>query len=154
MANSDKQVIWNDSNTGYTCVMVLSDNCKRTVEEIAKKDVPEGETYYILDKADVPTDDTYWEAVNYSPSNGFTWDIAKSKEIQKGMIRTAREPKLQELDVQFQRALESGASTSSIVTQKQALRDATASTALANATTIAEIKASWDTALLGAKPYS
>ena len=38
MANSDKQVIWNDSNTGYTCVMVLSDNCKRTVEEIAKKD--------------------------------------------------------------------------------------------------------------------
>ena len=154
MANSDKQVIWNDSNTGYTCVMVLSDNCKRTVEEIAEKDVPEGETYYILDKADVPTDDTYWEAVNYSPSNGFTWDIAKAKEIQKGMIRTAREPKLQELDVQFQRALESGARTSSIVNQKQALRDATASTALANATTIAEIKASWDTALLGAKPYS
>ena len=154
MANSDKRVIWNDSITGYTCDLVPSDNCKRTVEEIAEKDVPEGETYYILDTPAVPTDFTYWEAVDYSPSNGFTWDIAKAKEIQKGMIRTAREPKLQELDVQFQRALESGASTSSIVTQKQALRDATASTALANATTIAEIKASWDTALLGAKPYS
>ena len=39
MANSDKRVIWNDSITGYTCVLVPSDNCKRTVEEITGKKI-------------------------------------------------------------------------------------------------------------------
>ena len=153
MANSDKRVIWTDSVTGFVCTLTPSDNCKKTVEEIAKKDVPEGETYYILNTTDVPTDNIYWEAINYHPSQGFTYDIAKAKEVQKGLIRTAREPKLQELDIQFQRALETGASTTSIVNQKQLLRDAPDSTILANATTIAEIKASWDTTILGARPY-
>ena len=154
MANSDKRVIWTDSVTGYVCTLTPSDNCKKTVEEIAKKDVPEGETYYILNTTDVPTDNIYWEAINYHPSQGFTYDIAKAKEVQKGLIRTAREPKLQELDIQFQRALETGESTSDIVANKQKLRDATENGALINANTIAEIKASWDTSILGSSPYS
>ena len=33
-------------------------------------------------------------------------DMAKAKEIHKTNIRTARTPKLAELDVEFQRALE------------------------------------------------
>ena len=65
-----------------------------------------------------------------------------------------REPKLQELDIQFQRALETGESTSDIVANKQKLRDATENGALINANTIAEIKASWDTSILGSSPYS
>ena len=154
MANSDKRVIWTDSVTGFVCTLTPSDNCKRTVEEIAKKDVPDGETYYILNTTDVPTDDIYWEAINYSPSEGFTYNISKAKEVQKNLIRMVREPKLQELDIQFQRALETGESTSDIVANKQKLRDATENGALINANTIAEIKASWDTSILGSSPYS
>ena len=37
---------------------------------------------------------------------GFGIDMAKAKEIHKTNIRAARTPKLTELDVEFQRALE------------------------------------------------
>jgi hypothetical protein len=49
----------------------------------------------------------------------------KAIEIAKDAIRADRTPKLVALDVEFQRALETGADTSDIVVQKQALRDAT-----------------------------
>ena len=37
---------------------------------------------------------------------GFGIDMAKAKEIHKANIRIARTPKLTELDVEFQKALE------------------------------------------------
>ena len=67
MANSDKRVIWTDSVTGYLCILCPSDRCKRTVEEIAKKDVPDGETYYIIDKDLLPTDESFRDAWTYTP---------------------------------------------------------------------------------------
>ena len=84
---------------------------------------------------------------------GFGIDMAKAKEIHKNHIRTARTPKLAELDVEFQKALETGASTTDIVTKKQALRDAPADSAITNATTDADLKAQWKTELLGSSPY-
>jgi len=85
---------------------------------------------------------------------GFGIDMAKAKEIHKNNIRIARTPKLAELDVEFQKALETGASTTDIATKKQALRDAPADSAITNATTDAELKAQWNTELLGSSPYS
>tara|TARA_R100001440_G_scaffold46665_1_gene66340 strand:- start:435 stop:695 length:261 start_codon:yes stop_codon:yes gene_type:complete len=85
---------------------------------------------------------------------GFGIDMAKAKEIHKNNIRIARTPKLAELDVEFQKALETGASTTDIVTKKQALRDAPADSAITNATTDADLKAQWKTELLGSSPYS
>ena len=58
-----------------------------------------------------------------------TIDMTKAKAIHKDKIREARVKKLAELDVDFQRALETGASTTDIVTKKQALRDAPADSA-------------------------
>jgi len=80
-------------------------------------------------------------------------DIAKAKEIHKTNIRTAREPKLAALDIEFQQALETSADTTSIVSKKKALRDAPANTAIDAAKTEAELKAAWDTAVLGTSPY-
>ena len=57
---------------------------------------------------------------------GFGVDMAKAREIHKNNIRAARTPKLAELDIEFQKALETGASTTDIVSKKQALRDAPA----------------------------
>ena len=84
---------------------------------------------------------------------GFGINMAKAKEIHKTNIREARTPKLAELDVEFQKALEKGTDTTSIVSKKQALRDAPADTAINAATTEAELKAAWDTAVLGTSPY-
>ena len=81
-------------------------------------------------------------------------NMAKAKEIHKNNIRVAREPKLAALDIEFQRALETSADTSAIVAKKKALRDAPADTAINAATTEAELKAAWDTAVLGTSPYN
>ena len=85
---------------------------------------------------------------------GFGVDMAKAREIHKNNIRRAREPKLAELDVEFQKALETGASTTDIVAKKQALRDAPADSGITNATTTDELKAQWNTSILGTSPYS
>ena len=84
---------------------------------------------------------------------GFGVDMAKAKEIHKTNIRTARTPKLAELDVEFQKALETGASTTDIVAKKNALRDAPAASGIATAANITELKAQWDSTILGTSPY-
>ena len=80
-------------------------------------------------------------------------DMTKAKEIHKANIRVAREPKLAALDVDFQRALEAGSDTASIVSKKQALRDAPADSAIESAKTEAELKAQWNKTILGDSPY-
>ena len=85
---------------------------------------------------------------------GFGVDMAKAREIHKTNIRTARAPKLQELDIEFQKAQETSADTSAIVAKKQALRDAPADSGIASASTTDALKAQWKTDILGTSPYS
>ena len=85
---------------------------------------------------------------------GFGVDMAKAREIHKTNIRTARAPKLAELDIEFQKALETGASTTDIVAKKQALRDAPADSGIAAASDTDALKAQWKTDILGTSPYS
>ena len=66
-------------------------------------------------------------------------NINKAKDITKEKFREERKLLLEKLDVQFQRALETGADTSDIVAKKQALRDAPS--AVDNMTTVEELKA-------------
>ena len=85
---------------------------------------------------------------------GFSIDMAKAREIHKTNIRVARKPLLEALDIEFQKALETGASTTDIVAKKQALRDAPADSGIAAASTADELKAQWNTSILGTSPYS
>ena len=85
---------------------------------------------------------------------GFGIDMAKAREIHKTNIRTARAPKLAELDIEFQKAQETSADTSAIVAKKQALSDAPADSGIASASTADELKAQWKTDILGTSPYS
>ena len=80
-------------------------------------------------------------------------DMAKAKNIHKTKIREAREPKLAALDVEFQKALETGASTTDIVAKKQALRDAPADSGIDSASDTDALKAQWKTDILGTSPY-
>ena len=85
---------------------------------------------------------------------GFGIDMAKAREIHKDNIRRARVDKLAELDVEFQKAQETSASTTDIVAKKQALRDAPADSAIEAASDTDALKAQWNTAILGSSPYS
>jgi hypothetical protein len=85
---------------------------------------------------------------------GFGVDMAKAREIHKTNIRKARTSKLAELDIEFQKALETGSSTTDIVAKKQALRDAPADSGITSAADTDALKAQWKTDILGTSPYS
>ena len=81
-------------------------------------------------------------------------DMAKAKEVHKTNIRLARKDKLAELDIEFQKALETSADTSAIVAKKQALRDAPADSAIDVAINESQLKSQWNSSILGTSPYS
>ena len=59
----DKRIVY-ITDEGKVAIVVPSDNCGLTVEEIAAKDVPAGKTYHIVDVSEIPSDRTFrnaWE---------------------------------------------------------------------------------------------
>lgn len=74
-----------------------------------------------------------------------TIDITKAKEVWKNKIREARKPALEKLDIDFVKAQETSSDTTSIVADKQTLRDLPSQ--VDTATTVDEIKAVWNTML-------
>ena len=80
-------------------------------------------------------------------------NMTKARELHKDRIREARTPLLTKLDVDFQKALETSADTTSIVSKKQALRDAPADSAIESAADVTALKAQWNTSILGTSPY-
>ncbi len=121
-------------------------------------------TTYIVDKdgnqidastATVPANRDFRGAWSLS-GTVISEDLDKAKEIFKDKIREVRGPLLEAEDVVYMKAMEAddaSAKTAS-VTKKNALRDAPAASAIGSASTIAELKAAWDTDLLGASPYA
>ena len=85
---------------------------------------------------------------------GLSIDMPKARNIHRDQIRITRKDKLAELDIEFQKALETSASTTDIVAKKQALRDAPAAAGISTASNVDELKAQWDTTNLGTSPYS
>ena len=117
------------------------------------KDVPTGLSYEIVDDSVISSDRTFRNAWKQN-SKVIETDMTKAKEIHKTNIRNARTPKLAELDIEFQKALETSSSTTDIVSKKQALRDAPADSAIDSASDEAALKAQWNTSILGTSPYS
>ena len=158
-------IIYNDPETGilvemWPCLHEINPATKKpfTVQEVADKDVPDGVSYSIVEDSTVPTDLSFrdaWVGVGIGTTGAtVTEDITKAKEIHKKNIRLARASKFTDLDIQFQRATETSADTSAIVAKKQALRDAPAASGIATASNTTELKAQWDTSILGTSPYS
>ena len=81
-------------------------------------------------------------------------DMSVAKELHKNRIRSAREPKLQSLDIDFQRALETSENTTEIVAKKKALRDAPNVDEIKNAASVEDLRKQWDSSILGTSPYT
>lgn len=65
-----------------------------------------------------------------------TIDMEKAKDIYRDVLRSVRKPALEDLDLQFMRAIETGNTTllAEIAAKKQELRDLPANTAIDNVT--------------------
>ena len=120
-------------------------------------------TTYIVDKdgnqidastATVPSDRHFRGAWSLNGSV-ISEDLAKAKEIFKDKIREVRGPLLEAEDVVYMKALEAddAIAKAASVTKKTALRNAPAASAISDSTTIVELKAAWDTSVLGDSPY-
>ena len=111
------------TDEGTVAVLIPTDECGLTVEEIAAKDVPTGKEYKIVDKSELSNDRTFRNA--WVLGDKITVDIPKAKVITKNKLREQRKPLLEAQDILFMQAQESGADTASIVTEKQRLRNIT-----------------------------
>jgi len=65
MTNSDKRFIY-DNDDGGISIVVPTDNCELTLEQIKAKDCPSGKTVYTVDKSVVPTDRSFRDAWTYT----------------------------------------------------------------------------------------
>ena len=88
----------------------------------------------------VPTDRTFRGAWSFN-GDAVDVDMAAARDIWRDKIRQARTEPLEALDTAFMKALETGADTTQITADKQALRDAPTDAAIDAATTPAELAA-------------
>jgi len=101
-----------------------------------------GATSYNAADYTLPSERTFrdgWEA--NVDTGAISVNMEKAKDIWRDKIRLARGSEFQALDAAFMKALETGADTTAIVAQKQALRDAPSDPAIDAATTPDELKA-------------
>jgi hypothetical protein len=92
------------------------------IEEVQQKDIPKDCESFIVDVANLPANaNDFFEAWQHIGSV-VTINLAKAKEITKARLRIERAPLLIEQDIAFQRALETNASTETIIEEKQRLR--------------------------------
>lgn len=61
MADQTKRIIYKQDN-GTIAIIIPAINEKRSIEEIARKDVPTGKAYKIVDVSDISSDRTFRDA--------------------------------------------------------------------------------------------
>lgn len=103
----------------------------------------------IIDRSDVPEDRSFRDAWRHDGAAAIGHDIEKCRSIHRDRMRAARGPMLAALDVEYQRADESGdvERKRAISAKKQALRDVTKHPAIDAATSPSDLKAVWPQAL-------
>jgi hypothetical protein len=101
-----------------------------------------GATSYNAADYTLPAERTFREGWEANAETGvISVNMEKAKDIWRDKIRLAREPELAKLDTAFMKALEAGSSTTQIVADKQALRDAPSHADIDAATTPDELTA-------------
>lgn len=132
----DHVIVFNNDNGG---VSVCIPTGELPIDKVLEKDVPQDRGARIMLVSDLPNaDNDFFDAWELSGAT-VTVNLEKAKAITKNRLRAERAPLLAAQDVAFQRALETGADTAAIVTEKQRLRDITL---LADsATTLDELRA-------------
>jgi hypothetical protein len=113
-------IFTNDNGGVSTCIPTG----EISIDAVMTKDVPAGRGARIVNLTDLPRDNDFYDAWEMDATS-VTVNMDKAKEITKNRLRAERAPLLAAQDVAFQRALESGASTTAIVAEKQRLRDIT-----------------------------
>ena len=65
MANSDYRFVYTRDDGGLS-IVIPTDNCGLTLEQIKDKDCPSGKTVYTVNKSAIPTDRSFRDAWTYT----------------------------------------------------------------------------------------
>ena len=140
---SDKRIVYQGED-GIAKIVVPTKEYKGTIEDLLKKVVPEDclGSADIVEADTIPDDRTFRNAWVTSKGKSAEIDLSKAKEEAKIKVRQARTPKLQELDVAYQRADEDGDADAkkAVADKKKVARDATKDTKITNADSIDKLK--------------
>ena len=121
MAQVQKVIIFTNDGGG---VSVCYPTGELSIQEVQEKDIPPEIESYIVNVSTLPENHDFFDA--WEQTKGVvTVNLDKAKNITKNRLRRERAPLLAAQDVAYQRALETGASTTTIVAEKNRLRDIT-----------------------------
>lgn len=139
----EKRIVFTNPD-GSVGVIIPAKKTKLSIEEIMRKDVPSGAvSAEIVDVAEVPSDRSYRNAWSFDHGQKkFGHDMSKAKELHKEKLRVLREPKLKQLDIDYQKADEDNDNSkkAQIAAKKKKLRDVTSHASIEAASTIEELK--------------
>ncbi len=115
-------IIYTNENGG---VAICIPTGELPIEQVQTKDIPTNVKSYIVEIDALPEDDNdFFDA--WEQSMGIiTINIDKAKELTKRRLRIEREPLLLAQDIKFQQAQETGSDVSTIVIEKNRLRNIT-----------------------------
>jgi hypothetical protein len=134
--NKDKKmnvIIYNNGNG----VSVVIPTGEVDIDTLIATVLPQGADYSVVDDADLPADRDFRDAW-VKVGDAIDHDIEKAQSITKERLRAERAPLLEKLDVDYMKAIEVSADTTTIVAEKQRLRDVT--TLVDTATTLDELR--------------
>ena len=131
----------NDYQGAITVPVIMhAPTLEKTAEEIALGIDPALEPL-VIEQSDLP--DAKYIMSWFISEGRIQVDLTKAKDILREGLRAWRLKPLQELDVAFQRALETGAETATIVAQKQFYRDVTSDPRIDAAQSTDDLNSIW-----------
>jgi hypothetical protein len=138
-----KIIIHNNGSSIRIINPILENDSK--IQEFISTNIPNGIECVVIDNSQFPVDIDF--AMALEVNGGLKFNSDKAKAIWKNKWREARKPKLEELDVEFMKAVELGQvdKQAEIGAKKQALRDVTNTEIPGN--TSEEIKSVWPSIL-------
>jgi len=140
--NSLKRITYLDDTDRICIIHPTPDSLTyMSIEQIAKKNVPEGRAWEIIDSSEIPTDYNF----RNSWGQNFNIDLGKAKEVLMEKIRGTRDKQLSELDLPKTIAEEKGdkKELKRIIKQKNKLRDLPPTINLDQFKTIQELQKFW-----------
>lgn len=129
-----KRIVYTNDTGGVSIVIPTGEV---DIDTLIATVVPAGANYSLVDEADIPADREFRGAW-VKNGEAVEIDFVKAQGVTKDRLRADRAPLLAKQDIEFQRALETGADTAPIIAEKQRLRDITK--LVDTATTLDELK--------------
>jgi hypothetical protein len=98
-----KFIVYAQENNQIAVASVIEE-FQEVIEDIVHKIVPPNAPYKIVESLDV--DNTFFNAYEFDQSTGAIINMEKAKEIWKNIFRETRKPILENLDIEYMKALE------------------------------------------------